>query len=84
MKKPQCTKCGRALSDPFSISLGMGPECRKGLQKKGWKFPKPVYRVRSGRVELVKMIGKVVEPLVGDLTGNEKRKVKHEDQSESI
>lgn len=67
MKKPQCSKCGRALSDPFSIAVGMGPECRGGLSKKGWKFPKPQYRVRKGRVELVGMVGKL-EPPAGDTT----------------
>jgi hypothetical protein len=40
----------------------MGPECRGGLSKKGWKFPKPKYRVRGGRVVLVGMTGKVIEP----------------------
>jgi hypothetical protein len=74
MKKPQCGKCGRALSDPFSIAVGMGPECRGSLSKKGWKFPKPVYRVHAGRVELVKMVGKIVEPPVGDLTKPAKKK----------
>ena len=72
MKKPQCTRCGRALSDPFSIAIGMGPECRGALSKKGWKFPKPKYDVRAGKVTLVGMEGKVQEPLVGDLTGNDK------------
>lgn len=23
MKKPHCSKCGRALTDPFSIAVGM-------------------------------------------------------------
>ncbi len=83
MKKPHCSKCGRALSDPFSIAVGMGPECRGGLSKKGWKFPKPKYKVRNGRVELVGMIGKVEEPPLGDLSGSEKRKVRDVDSSES-
>lgn len=64
MKKPHCSRCGRPLTDPFSIAVGMGPECRGGLSKKGWKFPKPRYRVRRGRVVLVGMIGKVEPPLV--------------------
>ncbi len=74
----RCTRCRRILTDPFSIAIGMGPECRGGLRKKGWRFPKPVYRVISGHVELVKMIGKVEPPPLGDLTGKAKRKVKHD------
>jgi hypothetical protein len=62
MNKPQCSKCGRALKDPFSIAIGMGPECRGSLSKKGWKFPKPKWRVRAGHVELIGMTGKIVEP----------------------
>jgi hypothetical protein len=77
MKKPHCSKCGRALTDPFSIAVGMGPECRGGLSKKGWKFPKPQYKVSGGRVVLVGMVGKVEPPPVGDLTTN-KKKVKRE------
>ena len=65
MGKPHCTKCGRTLTDHFSIAIGMGPECRGGMSKKGWKFPKPTYRVHKGRVELVGMTGKV-EPPVGE------------------
>jgi hypothetical protein len=63
-KKPHCSKCGRALKDPFSIAVGMGPECRGGMAKKGWKFPKPKYKVRRGRVVLVGMVGQVEPPLV--------------------
>lgn len=50
MKKPQCSRCGRALSDPYSIAVGMGPECRGGAKKKGVKFPKAKWRVSGGRV----------------------------------
>ena len=74
-------KCHRALTDPFSMAVGMGPECRGGLAKKGWKFPKPKYRVRHGRVEFLGMTGKIVEPpMVGDLSKN-KKKVKYETKS---
>lgn len=66
MKKPQCSKCHRPLTDPFSIAIGMGPECRGVLKKKGWKFPKPRYQVRDGRVEFLGMVGKI-QPPVGDL-----------------
>lgn len=67
MKKPHCSKCHRALTDPFSIAVGMGPECRGGLSKKGWKFPKGKYKVRGGRVVLVGVVGKI-EPPIGDVT----------------
>lgn len=81
MKKPQCSKCGRALKDPFSIAIGMGPECRGALSKKGWKFPKPKWRVANGHVQLIGMTGKIVEPPVGDLTqkakGRKQRKHDH-------
>ena len=77
MKKPQCSRCGRALTDPFSIAVGMGPECRGGLSKKGWKFPKPVYRVVGGHVELVKMLGKIEPPAVDvDAIGKKAQKFK--------
>ena len=72
MKKPHCSRCGRALKDPFSIAVGMGPECRGGLSKKGWKFPKPKWKVQGGRAVLVGVIGKIVEPPVGDVTRDEK------------
>lgn len=62
MKTPRCTRCKRPLKDPVSIAIGMGPDCRGELSRRGWKFPKPVYRVVSGHVELVKMVGKVEEP----------------------
>jgi len=25
---PRCSKCGRVLTDPTSIAIGVGPECR--------------------------------------------------------
>ena len=76
--KPHCQKCGRVLTDSFSIAVGMGPECRGGMRKKGWKFPKPKYRVTNGRLEYLGMVGKVVPPApTGDLTKSPKaRKVK--------
>lgn len=74
MKKPHCSKCHRALTDPFSIAVGMGPECRGGLSKKGWKFPKPKWKVQGGRTVLVGVIGKIEPPPVGDLTRKEKGK----------
>jgi hypothetical protein len=91
VKKARCCKCGRALTDPFSIALGMGPECRGSLSKRGWKFPKPRYRVQHGHVILIGMDGKIVEPPpVGDtstrsvrrLTADRKRKVKRGNKNE--
>ena len=64
MKKPQCSRCGRPLTDPYSVAVGMGPECRGGLQKKGWKFPKPKFRVHQGRVVFDGVVGKVERPAV--------------------
>lgn len=50
MKQPVCSKCKRPLSDPYSIAVGMGPECRGAAKKKGMKFPKARYRVSHGMV----------------------------------
>lgn len=75
MRKPQCSRCGRALTDPFSIAVGMGPECRGKLSKKGWRFPKPRWRVHRGNVELVGMVGRVERPAV-NIVKDERRKRK--------
>ncbi|RPI95396.1 MAG: hypothetical protein EHM40_03340 [Chloroflexi bacterium] len=83
MAQARCCRCNRPLTDPFSIAIGMGPECRGRLSKHGWRFPKPRYRIRHGHVELVGMVGKIVEPPpVGDLT-DKKRKVKREASNQS-
>lgn len=50
MKNPVCSRCHRPLSDPYSIAVGMGPECRGGARKKGAKIPKAKWRVSGGRV----------------------------------
>ncbi len=50
MKTPVCSRCKRPLSDPYSIAVGMGPECRGGAAKSGVKFPKARWRVSRGRV----------------------------------
>jgi hypothetical protein len=85
MKKPHCSKCGRALTDPFSVAVGMGPECRGGMAKKGWKFPKPKYKVSHGRMVLVGMVGKVEPPLVVSEVSKvpKVREVKDEHENES-
>lgn len=49
-RKPTCSKCGRVLTDPYSIAVGMGPECRGGAARSGAKLPKPKWRVQGGRV----------------------------------
>ena len=80
MKKPHCSRCGRALKDPYSIAVGMGPECRGFASKKGRKFPKAKWKVQGGRV-VFDGVEKTVEPLVGDLSQDEK--VKHEAKNKS-
>jgi hypothetical protein len=53
--QPRCAKCGRVLTDPVSIALGMGPTCRgdAGLRRaaspalpssrRGRAFSDPLY-----------------------------------------
>lgn len=51
MSRPvRCSKCGRALRDPYSIAVGMGPECRGGFRKAGGKLPRPKFVMRGGKV----------------------------------
>lgn len=64
MKQPVCTRCGRPLKDPLSIAIGMGPECRGALSRKGWKFPKPKWKVQGGRTVLLGVTGKIEPPTV--------------------
>jgi hypothetical protein len=54
----------------------MGPECRGGLSKKGWKFPKPRYKVSHGRVVMVGMTGKIEPPAVNVTVGEKKKRTK--------
>lgn len=71
----KCGRCGKPLKDPFSIAIGMGPECRKSLKKKGWKFPKPHYEAQGGRVVLIGMTGKIKPPgPTGDLSIKPKKR----------
>jgi len=79
MAANRCQRCHRLLKDPVSIAIGMGPECRGALSKKGWKFPRPRWGVEHGRPVLLGVVGKI-EPPKG---GTEKRKVKHGDGSQS-
>ncbi len=79
MAANRCERCHRLLKDPLSIAIGMGPECRGALSKKGWKFPKPQWKVEGGRTVLVGTVGAIEPP-------KEKRKVsngKRDDQSKS-
>lgn len=77
MAANRCSECHRVLTDPFSIALGIGPECRGRMIKSGWKMPKPKWKVDGGRTVLVGMIGKVEPPKVEA----KKKKVKHVDRN---
>lgn len=68
MKIPRCVKCGKPLKDPFSIAVGMGPDCRGDLSRRGWKMPKSKWRPHKGRVVFVGVQGKIEPPPTGDLT----------------
>jgi hypothetical protein len=50
MPATHCSRCHRLLTDPYSIAVGMGPECRGGAAKRGVKFPKPRWKVMGGRI----------------------------------
>ena len=68
----KCSRCGRPLTDPYSIAVGMGPECRGGAAKHGAKFPKAKWRVQHGQVIFVGLEGD--EPLAtGDLSKDAKQ-----------
>ena len=77
MAANRCSECHRVLTDPFSIALGIGPECRGRMIKSGWKMPKPKWKVDGGRTVLVGMIGKVEPPKVEA----KQKKVKHVDRN---
>ena len=44
MSKPTCKKCGRVLTDPYSIAVGMGPKCRGDGPGRGGHVSVPVKR----------------------------------------
>lgn len=67
-KQPHCSRCHRLLKDPYSIAVGMGPECRGGLKKKGWKFPKAKWKVQGGRMTFDGVVGKVEGPVVSEVS----------------
>lgn len=64
MRQPTCVKCGKPLKDPFSIAVGMGPDCRGGLGRRGWKFPKPKWSIHKGRAVFDGYQGRVEPPAV--------------------
>lgn len=77
----KCGRCGKPLKDPFSIAIGMGPECRRALKKKKWKFPTPRYQVIGEKVVLVEIKGKIVPPgPTGDLSIKPRRKKKRQEK----
>jgi hypothetical protein len=48
MPVTHCSSCHRLLTDPYSIALGMGPECRGKLRH--GTFPKAKWKVSHGHV----------------------------------
>ena len=78
----KCSRCGRKLTDPFSIAIGMGPECRGALSKKGWKFPKPKYQVQHGRIVFTGMVGRIAPPRINTDALPKAAKTKREDGTE--
>lgn len=83
MKKPVCVKCGKPLSDPLSIAVGMGPDCRGALGGRGWKFPKPHWKVQGNRTVLVSISGRIQPPPLGDLTKNDRELLKRLERMKS-
>lgn len=81
MKQPVCSRCKRPLKDPYSIAVGMGPECRGGLSRKGWKFPKARWQVRGGKTYFMGVEGKIEPPPLGDLSKPEKKSKRKESES---
>jgi hypothetical protein len=62
----------------------MGPECRGGLSRKGWKFPKPVYKIVHGSVIFLGMAGKIEPPSVNTMAlPNAKAQRRKDKQEES-
>jgi hypothetical protein len=57
----RCAVCHRRLTDPYSVAIGVGPECRGKFPKH--HFPRPKWKVRRGRVELVGLIPQGNAPL---------------------
>lgn len=46
MNSPKCSKCGRPLTNPESITRGMGPECA-GVSGSGRRKSVPVRSTRA-------------------------------------
>lgn len=64
-RQPVCSKCGQRLTDPYSIAVGMGPECRGAAAGKGAHLPRPNWKVQGGRVMLTGLT--LAEPLPGKM-----------------
>lgn len=75
MKQPVCSRCKRPLKDPLSVAIGMGPECRGALQRKGWKFPKPKWKVQGGKTVLLGVTGKIEPPPVNTTDDDDQDKI---------
>lgn len=72
MAAERCGICHRRLTDPASIAMGIGPECRSKLVKCGWHYRKPQYKVHHGKVELVS-VSTLVPPSTGKVSNEFKR-----------
>lgn len=50
MPVTRCAICKRLLTDPYSVAVGIGPECRGKVKKSGQALPKPRWKVVRGRI----------------------------------
>lgn len=50
MAVTHCAICHRLLTDPYSVAMGIGPECRGKMKGGGHSFPKPKWKVSGGKV----------------------------------
>jgi hypothetical protein len=60
----RCSICKRVLTDPYSIAVMMGPECRGAFKHSGGKLPKPKWTVSHGRVIYTGLAEKQEPPAV--------------------
>ncbi len=65
MPYTRCAICRRLLKDPVSVAYGIGPECRGGLVRRGWKFPKPHWKMQKGKAVLSGFAGGNPRPVPG-------------------
>lgn len=83
MAANRCSECHRPLKDPYSIAIGIGPECRGRMIKGGWKMPKPKWNVEGGRTVFAGVTGKVEPPAGVTKKENKVKHGKRNDQPES-